>query len=328
MAARMIECELCPRHCRLHEGERGNCRVRIHLNGRLMSLVYGNPCAVHVDPIEKKPLFHVLPATASFSIATAGCNLHCKFCQNWQISQSRPEDTHNYDLPPEEVVTQAVKSGCRSIAYTYSDPIVFFEYTLDTSALAQQQGILNVLVTAGYIEQKPLLELCPFVDAANVDLKGITDDYYRRMSEATLQPVLDAIMTMKQNGVFVELTNLVVPTWNDRPEDIRALCRWVARNPGPDTPLHFSRFSPMHKLKNLPPTPVPTLTRAWEIAKEEGLQYVYVGNVPRHPGNNTYCPHDGKLLIRRIGYRILENHIKDGGACPYCQKTVPGIWGS
>ncbi len=281
---------------------------------------------MHVDPIEKKPLFHVLPATGAFSIATAGCNLHCKYCQNWQISQRPPEKTFNYDLPPEHVVQKALETDCRSVAYTYSEPIIFYEYMLDTAKLARQKNLLNVMVTAGYIERRPLLNLCPFIDAANIDLKGITDDYYRRMSEATLQPVLDAIMIMKQNNVFVELTNLIVPTWNDKEKDIRALCRWVAQNPGKDTPVHFSRFTPMHKLKNLPHTPVETLTMAWEIAQEEGLQFAYVGNVPRHRGNNTYCPQDKKLLIKRIGYIILENNIKNG-ACPYCQAPIPGIWG-
>ncbi|HOY08472.1 MAG TPA: AmmeMemoRadiSam system radical SAM enzyme [Candidatus Omnitrophota bacterium] len=321
----LVECELCPRHCRLNDGQRGNCRVRVNVKGELFSLVYGNPCAVHVDPIEKKPLFHVLPASTSFSIATAGCNLHCKYCQNWQISQVPPEKTDNYDLPPQNVVREALGARCRSISYTYSDPIVFYEYCLDTSRLAHTHGLLNVMVTAGYIEKKPLLELCPHIDAANVDLKGITDDFYRNMSEATLQPVLDAIMIMKQNNVFVELTNLVVPTWNDKPKDIRNLCRWVAQNPGKDTPVHFSRFTPMHKLTNLPPTPVETLSMAWDIAKEEGLQFAYVGNVPGHPGNNTYCPNDQKLLLKRIGYTILENHIIDG-KCEFCQTPIPGIW--
>ena len=322
----LVECELCPRHCRLNEGQRGNCGVRVNVKGKLYSLVYGNPCAVHVDPIEKKPLFHVLPASAAFSIATAGCNLHCKYCQNWQISQVRPEKTYNYDLPPEAVVRNALEARCRSIAYTYSDPIIFYEYCLDTSRLAHQNGLLNLMITAGYIEKTPLLELCPHIDAANVDLKGITEDYYRDMSEASLQPVLDAIMIMKKNNVFVELTNLIVPTWNDKPKDIRDLCRWVAQNPGKDTPVHFSRFTPMHKLTNLPATPVETLTMAWDIAKDEGLQFAYVGNVPRHPGNNTFCPHDNKLLIKRIGYTILENHLVDG-KCKFCQTPVPGIWG-
>ncbi len=323
--AAFVECRLCPRRCRLREGERGDCRVRIHLDGKLQTLVYGNPCAVHVDPIEKKPLFHVLPATGAFSIATAGCNLHCQFCQNWQISQRPPEETDNYDMPPQRVVARALNTNCRSIAYTYSDPIIFYEYMLDTARLARQYGLLNLMVTAGYIEREPMLELCPLIDAANVDLKGISEDYYRKMAGASLKPVLDTIMLMKKNNVWVELTNLVVPTWNDSARDIRRLCRWIARHPGIDTPLHFSRFWPMHRLRNLPPTPVATLQRARQIALEEGLRYVYVGNVPGDPGNNTYCPHNGNLLIKRQGYAILENNMAEG-KCKFCGKAIAGIW--
>lgn len=321
----IIECQLCPHRCRLKEGERGQCRVRIHLDGKLYSLVYGNPCSVHVDPIEKKPLYHVKPTSGSFSIATAGCNLHCKYCQNWQISQRPPEETQNMDLPPEKVVSAALRSGCKSIAYTYSDPIIFYEYFLDTAKLAKRKGLLNVMVTAGYIEQKPLLELAPFVDAANVDLKGMTDKFYKEIVSGTLHPVLDAIMTMKKQGIWVELTNLVVPTWNDSTDDFKKLCRWVAKNPGPDTPLHFSRFWPMHQLRNLPPTPTSTLTMARQIAYDEGLKYAYIGNVPGHGGNNTYCPVDKQVLIRRQGYMILENNIIDG-KCKFCGTVIPGIW--
>jgi len=322
---KVIECQLCPRKCLLKEGGRGNCKVRINLDGKLQTLVYGNPCAVHVDPIEKKPLFHVLPSTGTFSVATAGCNLHCKFCQNWQISQIPPEETENHDFPPKKVVATALRNRCRSIAYTYTDPVIFYEYTFDTAKLAKEKGLLNVLVTAAYINQKPLLDLCPFIDAANVDLKGITEDFYRRMSSATLQPVLDAIVTMKKQGVWIELTNLIVPTWNDKESDIKALCQWIFDNTGPDTPLHFSRFWPMHKLKNLPPTPKETLTRAREIAYKVGLNYVYVGNISGHEGNNTYCPIDKEILIRRRGYMILENNIVNG-ECKSCGTKVPGIW--
>ena len=323
--ANIIECDLCPRHCRLKEGQRGNCRVRIHLDGMLKTLVYGNPCAVHVDPIEKKPLYHVLPESKSFSIATAGCNLHCKYCQNWQISQRPPEETYNINLPPQQVIVQAKKYQCRSIAYTYSDPIIFYEYTFDTAILAHKQNLLNCMITAGYIENKPLLELCPVIDAANVDLKGITEEFYQNMSSAHLAPVLETLKTMKKNGVWVEITNLVIPSWNDNSEDIHNLCQWIIDHLGPDTPLHFSRFWPLHLLKNLPPTPVSTLTRAWEIAKNLGLYYVYIGNVPAHEGNNTYCPHDQALLIERVGYKILTNNIRQG-KCRFCGTQIPGIW--
>lgn len=323
--AKIVECQLCKRKCRLVEGQRGDCRVRVNLDGKLQTLVYGKPCSVHVDPIGKKPLFHVLPATTAFSIATAGCNLHCKFCQNWEISQRAPEETENYDLPPERVVEEAIKNRCHSIAYTYSDPIIFYEYMLDTAKIAKEHKLLNLMITAGYIEQEPLLELCPYIDAANVDIKGITEEYYQKMCSAELQPILDCNITMRKQGVWVELTNLIVPTWNDSESDIRKLCRWVIDYLGPDVPLHFSRFWPQHQLKNLPPTPIGTLTMAWEIARKEGIHYTYVGNVPGHDGNNTFCPTDKKLLVKRIGYNVLENNIVDG-KCKFCQTKIPGIW--
>ena len=321
-----VECLLCPRRCRLENGQKGDCRVRINLDGKLCTLIYGKPCAVHIDPIEKKPLNHVLPGTAIFSLATAGCNLHCKFCQNWEISQRSPEETENYDLPPERVVEQALKNRCLSIAYTYSDPVIFYEYMLDASKLAKEKGLLSVFRTAAYIEEEPLLELCRFIDAATIDLKGITEEYYEKMCMAKLAPVLHAIEVMKKQNVWIELTNLIVPTWNDRDKDIRDLSRWVIDHTGEDTPLHFLKFWPMHQLKNLPPTPDEVLTRAREIALAEGLHFVYVGNIPEHEGNNTYCPHDGKVLIRRLGYSILENNIIDG-KCKFCSMPIPGIWG-
>jgi pyruvate formate lyase activating enzyme len=320
-----IECQLCPRHCQIPEGGRGNCRVRTNIDGKLFTLAYGNPCSVHVDPIEKKPFFHVLPGTQAFSIATAGCNLHCLYCQNWEISQRAPEETENMDLPPDAVVANALKYNCRSIAYTYSDPAIFYEYTYDTSVIARDKGLLNVLVTAGYIEQEPLKKLCEVVQAIKVDFKGITEDFYRNMCSATLQPVLDTMVTIKKSGVWLELCNLIVPTWNDSDKDIRDLCRWVHNNLGVDTPIHFSRFWPTHKLLNLPPTPEETLTRAWDIAKAEGLHFPNTGNVPDHPGNNTYCPKDGKLIIARRGYDVVENHILNG-KCEYCGTDIPGIW--
>ena len=320
-----VECFLCPRHCKLAEGQRGDCRVRTNVGGKLFSLAYGNPCAVHVDPIEKKPFYHMLPGSQAFSIATAGCNLHCLYCQNWEISQSEPEKTSNISLSPEDIVNHALEAQCRTIAYTYSDPVVFYEYTYDTSRLAKDRGLFNALVTAGYIEQEPLKNLCPVIHAANVDLKGMTNEFYQKMSRATLQPVLDCLVTMKKLGVWVEITNLVVPTWNDSDNDILTLIRWIKNNCGKETPLHFSRFWPMHQLGNLPPTPETTLTRAWDIAKAEGMHFTYIGNIPGHPGNNTFCPSCKKTLIARHGYQILQNHAPDG-KCKYCQTQLPGIW--
>ncbi len=325
MTNKYIECELCPRRCRLSSGQRGNCRVRINLDGTLQTLVYANPCAVHIDPIEKKPLYHVLPGSASFSVATAGCNLHCKYCQNWQISQNPPENLTNDSLSPQQIVDEAVTAQCRSIAYTYSDPVIFYEYVYDTSRLAKTAGLLNILVTAAYINQKPLIDLCPYIHAANVDLKGITDEFYQKMSRATLCPVQDAILTLKKKNVWVELTNLIVPTWNDSEKDLTALCRWIKEYCGEDTPLHFSKFWPMHQLKNIPPTPATTLEKAGQIAKAIGLHYVYIGNVPGHKSNSTVCPGCGAMLIERVGYQVLQNTITHG-QCASCKKTIPGIW--
>ncbi|MBF0618761.1 MAG: AmmeMemoRadiSam system radical SAM enzyme [Candidatus Omnitrophica bacterium] len=320
-----VTCFLCPRRCVIIEGARGNCRVRTNVGGKLFSLVYGKPCSVHIDPIEKKPFFHILPGSRSFSLATAGCNLHCLYCQNWEISQRPPEETENIDLVPDDAVSQALRHDCRSLAYTYSDPVIFYEYAEDIAARAKKEGLLNLLVTAGYIEQDPLIELCRVSHGANLTIKGMTEDFYKKMCGATLKPVLDAAVTMRNKGLWLEVTNLIVPTWNDTDNDIRTLCRWVKDHLGKDTPLHFSRFWPMHKLLNLPPTPESTITRAWDIGKAEGLSFVYVGNLPDHPGNNTFCPTCQKIIIGRQGFAITENHLNDG-TCGHCKAVIPGIW--
>lgn len=320
-----VKCLLCPRGCELRDGDKGDCRARMNIGGKLQTLVYGKPCAVHVDPIEKKPLFHYLPGTESFSIATAGCNLHCMYCQNWEISQREPENTRNIDLAPEEVVREAIEANCRTIACTYSEPIIFFEYAADTARLAHNNGLLNVWVTAGYINPEPLREAVTFVDAANIDLKGITDKFYSTLSKGTLQPVLNTIKTMKEKGVWVEITNLVVPTYNDTRDDISMLCDWIVENVGAEVPLHFSRFWPMYQLKNLPPTPEDTLTMARNIAMSKGIHYAYVGNIPGHDGNNTYCPICKNLIIGRRGYMILEYNIT-GRKCKFCNSVIPGRW--
>jgi pyruvate formate lyase activating enzyme len=318
-------CRLCPHQCFIGEGQRGSCGVRELRDGRLMTLVYGNPCAVHIDPIEKKPLFHFLPFSKAFSVATAGCNLHCKNCQNWEISQRRPEETANFLLPPEDLVAQAVEFDCRSVAYTYSDPDIFFEYTVETARLARQHGLKNVLVTAGYINPDPLREFCQTADAANVDLKGFTEDFYREVCSASLQPVLDALVLYQQEGVWLEVTHLVIPTLNDDLVQIGRMCRWLREHLGVDVPLHFSRFHPRYQLKNLPPTPVETLEQARQTALQEGLRYVYVGNVPGHPGENTYCPHCGRTVIGRIGYSLTEMNLQDG-CCRFCGEAIAGVW--
>ncbi len=321
----VVQCELCPKACVIRPGQSGDCRVRVNLDGKLVAVTYGHPCAVHVDPVEKKPLFHFLPGSRILSIATVGCNLHCKNCQNWEISQENPENVAARHLPPEGIPQLAERYGCRSVAYTYTDPVVFYEYTLDSCIEAREAGLKNALVTAGYINEAPLRELCRHVDAANIDLKAFSDRFYRDICDATLKPVLNTLVVAKSMGVLVEVTNLIIPTLNDKDADIRDLCRWVARNMGKETPLHFSRFFPHYRMKNLPPTPAATLDRAREIAKAEGLYHVYVGNIIRRGAENTHCHACGRLLVERRRYTILQNSVS-GGRCPECNTEVYGIW--
>ncbi len=320
-----VQCELCPKICLIEPGQSGECRVRINIDGVLRTVVYGFPCSTHIDPIEKKPLFHFRPGTKILSIATVGCNLHCKNCQNWEISQANPEDTKAHALPPEKLVQATKYYNCPSLAYTYTDPIIFYEYTYDTAKLARQANIHNVLVTAGYINPEPWKRLLEYVDAANVDLKGITEEFYIQVCSGTLKPVQQALVLAKASGILLEVTNLIIPTLNDKPEQIRQLAHWVKANLGSDTPLHFSRFSPRYKMQHLPPTSPKTLDMAREIAISEGLHYVYIGNIQSKFGQNTYCPGCKILLIERIGYTILQNRLKDG-CCPDCGKEIYGVW--
>lgn len=320
-----VRCQLCPFGCFLPEGGRGRCRVRTNLGNELFTLVYAYPVALHIDPIEKKPVYHLLPGSGAFSLATAGCNLRCKFCQNWTISQVYPEEIKGQTLTPQDIVKQAKESGCRSIAYTYTEPIIFYEYVHETASLARQNSLYNVLVSAGYINREPLKELAPLFDIIKIDLKGFNPHFYRQIVGGELKYVLDTLVTIRESGVLTEVVNLVVPTLNDNPEEIRAMCRWLKTNLGADTPLFFSRFTPQYRLSNLPPTPLLTLERARETALEEGLNFVYLGNVPGHPGENTYCPECHKLLIHRYGYAVLEYHLQNN-RCAYCGRTIPGIW--
>ncbi|MBN1484340.1 MAG: AmmeMemoRadiSam system radical SAM enzyme [Chloroflexia bacterium] len=319
-----VKCRLCPKGCLISEGERGDCRVRENRGGVLYTMTYANPCAVHVDPIEKKPLFHFLPGSAALSLATAGCNLHCLYCQNWQISQVPPEETDFRPLYPEQVADYAQESGAASIAYTYTDPIIFYEYMYDTARAGRDRGLRNVVISAGYINQEPLRELCAVVDAIKIDLKGINEAFYREVCSATLGPVLEALQTIARSGVHLEIVNLVVPTLNDDTGDMRRLVRWVYQELGPDVPLHFSRFYPQYRLQNLPPTPLQSLEQARAVALEEGLRYVYIGNVAGHEAGHTYCPRCGDLVIRRSGFSVLENRLQDG-RCP-CGEAIPGVW--
>ena len=274
-----VECQLCPHHCKITNGKTGICRSRRNVNGMLVSEGYGKPCSLAIDPIEKKPLYHFHPGTKCLSIACTGCNFRCQNCQNHEISQVSSFDVGHYDLTPQQVVNLCLEHHCPGIAYTYTEPLTYLEYVVDTARLAQKSGLWNVLVTAGYVCQEPLKDLLPYLDAANIDLKSFSDDIYQRISGGHLQPVLDTILAMRDAGVWIELTNLIIPGINDDMTMIRQMCRWIADNGLADNPLHFSRFFPRYKMQNIPPTPLHTLKQAKEIALEEGIKYVYLGNV-------------------------------------------------
>jgi pyruvate formate lyase activating enzyme len=322
-----IRCKLCPRQCVIDDRERGYCGVRENRGGTYYSLVHSRVVAAHVDPIEKKPFFHFLPGTLAFSIATAGCNVNCKMCQNWDISQVRPEQVRSTYAPPEKVAALARQNQCTSIAYTYSEPVIFYEYMMDTALAGHAQRVKSVVVTGGYIEPEPLKELCAAVDAIKVDLKAFSQKFYQEVVNGDLKPVLDTLVTLRKLGMWSEIVYLVVPTLNDSEQEFKALVRWVKSDLGVDVPLHFSRFHPEYLLKNLPPTPIETLERAKAIADAEGIRYVYIGNVPGHPAEKTYCPRCRRLLVDRTGYTVGDVHIRKG-KCQYCHEPIAGVWGS
>jgi len=297
----------------------------VNIDGKLRAVTYGFPSAVHVDPIEKKPLNHFLPGSTSFSIATVGCNMHCKNCQNWEISQQDPEDSTATPLAPDAIPAVAARYGCRSVSYTYTEPVAYYEYALDGCVKCHEKGLKNVLVTAGYINEKPMRELYRHVDAANIDLKSMSESFYRDVCGATLKPVLNCLVGAKSMGVLVEITNLLIPGLNDSDDQIDSLCRWVMENLGWETPLHFSRFFPQYRMRHLPPTPERTLTRARDIALAAGLKHIYVGNMLVPGAGDTLCPSCHKAVIRRTGYKVITNTITDG-RCPDCETEVYGIW--
>lgn len=320
----VVMCELCPHGCVLSDGKTGKCRNRVNRGGNLRALGYAQPCAVHVDPIEKKPFYHMLPEARTYSIGVAGCNLRCKNCQNYSISQRSPLETDNMFLPPEMAVKEALRLKCTVIAFTYTEPTVWLEYVIDTARLARKAGLKTALVSSGYINPAPFDELCDVLDAARIDLKSFSDTTYQNLNAGKLQPVLDTMVRAKKRGVWLEVINLVIPQWNDSPSEIRKLCGWVAGSLGPDAPIHFSRFYPMYKLKHIYPTPVATLQKAVAIAAEAGLRYVYIGNVG-DVGSTTYCPSCGKPVIDRSGYTVTENRIVKG-KCGYCGAPIAGLW--
>ena len=323
-----VKCNLCSHRCVIKDGRRGICGVRENRSGNLNTLVFGNLIARHIDPIEKKPLFHFLPGTLSYSIATVGCNFRCRFCQNADIAQM-PNDRKGAIIgefsAPEDVVKAAEMGGCKSIAYTYTEPTVFFEFAYETAKLAHEQGIRNVFVTNGYMTSEALEMISPYLDAANVDLKAFTDDYYKELCGARLEHVQATLKFMKSLNIFVEVTTLIVPNLNDSPSELRALADFIVEDLGPETPWHISRFHPTYKLTNQPPTPVKTLTDARQIGLDAGLKYVYTGNVPGNTGENTFCSGCGEQVIERWGFRVGKLRIKNG-KCTQCGTGIDGVW--
>ncbi len=319
------QCGLCPKNCDLTEGESGICRSRVSKGGKLWTLAYGNPCAVHVDPIEKKPLNHFIPGTKVFSVATAGCNMECLYCQNWSISQKSPDETRNMSMMPNKVIENCKEQRCSTIAYTYTEPVSFYEYAYDTSVLARQAGLKNVILSAGYINKEPLLKLCKVIDAFNIDLKSFNNEIYEKLNAGLLQPVLDNLKIIRDEGVWLEITNLVVPTWTDDFDMIKKMCNWLVNNGFSETPIHFNRFFPQYRLNNLSSTRISVLNQARNIAIREGLKYAYVGNVPGTEFQNTACPNCGENLIDRQNYMILQNNIQEGH-CRFCGYEIKGVW--
>jgi pyruvate formate lyase activating enzyme len=321
----MVGCRLCAQNCRIAPGERGRCKARMNVGGELRSLVYGRPISVHVDPIEKKPFYHFLPGSRAFSMSTSGCPLSCKFCQNWEISQASPEDFRPAYVPPERVREAATAQRAPVIAFTYNEPTVFFEYLTDIARAASEQDIRSVIVSCGFMNEAPLAEMCEVLAGVKIDLKGFSEDFYSNVCGAELKPVLRSIKQVAASGKHLELVNLVVPTLNDSPKMLTELAKWVVGETGPHVPVHFTRFHPDYQLRHLPPTPVATLERAREIALKHGMLYPYVGNVPGHPGNNTYCPKCGEVVIERRGFFIAANRLEHG-KCKSCKATIHGVW--
>lgn len=344
-----IQCRLCPNECILEPEDRSRCRNRVHKDGKLYTLAYGNACSAHIDPVEKKPLYHFLPGTGTFSFATSGCGFRCMNCQNWDISQRKPEelkdsrgdplrlgprqwqslgrdDMDRMSLLPDDAVALAEFYACPSLSYTYSEPTVWFEYMMDTAKAARQKKLKNICVTCGYIQQEPLVELCQVIDAAHVDLKSFSEETYAQLNSGKLAPILATMKTLKERGVWFEVINLIVPSYSDSLDMIRRMCDWLVENLGPDCPLHFSRFHPAHKLTHLPPTPKDVLVDARSAAHKAGLHYVYVGNIQDVPdAGTTFCPGCKKPVIQRDVYSVTAMELL-GGKCRSCGTAIAGVW--
>ncbi len=320
----LVKCNLCPRFCVIKHGERGNCGARGNIDGKLFSLVYNKPCSVALDPIEKKPFYHFLPGSKSLSIATVGCNLHCLHCQNWEISQAKVDDVPYLQVSPQQVIQQAKTKQAQSISYTYTEPTVFYEYMLDIAQLAKKEKLKNNIVSNGFINSLPLKKLCASIDAANIDLKG-NALFYEKMCQGKIEPVLESIKLLHQKGVWLELTNLIIPGYNDSVEEIKHMIAWILENLGKDVPLHFSAFYPCYKATNIKPTPPEFLMKARVIAKNLGLNYVYTGNIADAEGSTTFCPKCGAKVITRQGFHVIDNKLSNG-KCPFCKEKIAGVW--
>ena len=316
-----VRCRLCPHNCIIKEGRRGVCNVRENIGGKLYTLVYAACSSANVDPIEKKPLFHFYPGSMVYSISTVGCNLKCMHCQNYSISQALPEEAFLVEIPPEKIVEEAKKKS-DGIAFTYNEPTIWWEYAYDVSRIAKKNNLYTVFVTNGYINEEPLREISSYLDAANVDIKAMSDEFYRKIAKGRLEPVLNAAKLYKEMGIHLEMTYLVIPTKNDSEKEIKKFVEWVVNNFGEEQVIHFTAFYPSYKMLHVPPTPLKKLLKAYEIAKEEGLKFVYLGNVPHGEYENTYCPKCGNLLIERHGFNSRIVGIKNG-KCSKCGTALP-----
>lgn len=324
---KFVQCVLCPNFCNLNDNDLGKCKVRKNIKGVLYSLSYGQPVAVHVDPIEKKPLYHFFPGSNSYSVGMPGCNLKCSHCQNWSISQKGSQEFVSKSVEAKDIVSNALNSKSSSISYSYTEPLVSYEYVLEISKLARKKGLKNVLVSNGFINKAPLSEISKYIDAANIDLKAFDDSFYKKVCKGTLKPVLDSLVLLKKKKVWLEITTLIIPGYNDKMKSISNMCVWIKKNLGSDVPLHFSRFFPCYNLDNLRPTPSETLVKAYQVAKNSGLRFVYLGNV--NPGSgysDTSCPSCGELLVRRGALFYLEENKLKNGKCFRCGEIIKGVW--